>query len=241
MMNENRNLISMRQRRMIRQLNREIQARKERRSVARKVFAVIMTVCAVILGLLIMVGAAEIRAAEEAQAAVLRKHRITSQNITAQYPHSPNAGLQAEDPYMVESLPAEAPDHGEPPEAIEIITKEATAADAVPDMVISEMETTTVPEERWESLGVWKLTAYCPCEKCNGRGRAWKTASGAPMVAGRTVAVGGLPFGTELMINGQTYVVEDRGVHGHHVDILHESHAAANRFGIQRAEVFIKR
>lgn len=41
-MNENRNLISMRQRRMIRQLNREIQARKERRSVARKVFAALM-------------------------------------------------------------------------------------------------------------------------------------------------------------------------------------------------------
>lgn len=229
MMNENRNLISMRQRRMIRQLNREIQARKERRSVARKVFAVIMMVCAVILGLLIMVGAAEIRAAEEAQAAVLRRHRITSQNITAQYPHSPNAGLQAEDPYMVESLPDVPPDHGEAPEAIVVVSKgEITTAEAL-------------PEERWESMGIWKLTAYCPCEKCNGRGRAWKTASGAPMVVGRTVAVGGLPFGTELMINGQTYVVEDRGVHGHHVDILHESHAAANRFGVKRAEVFIKR
>ena len=227
MMNENRNLISMRQRRMIRQLNREIQARKERRSVARKVFAVIMMVCLIIIGALVMVCAAEIRAAEDAQAAVLRDFRIRPETL-AQYPHSPNVGLQAEDPYMVESLPAEAPVDGEPPEAIEIVTKEATAAEAV-------------PVERWESLGVWKLTAYCPCEKCNGRGRAWKTASGAPMVAGRTVAVGGLPFGTELMINGQTYVVEDRGVHGKHVDILHESHAAANRFGIQRAEVFIKR
>ena len=227
MMNENRNLISMRQRRMIRQLNREIQARKERRSVARKVFAVIMMVCLIIIGALVMVCAAEIQAAEDAQAAVLRDFRIRPETL-AQYPHSPNVGLQAEDPYMVESLPAEAPVDGEPPEAIEIVTKEATAAEAV-------------PAERWESLGVWKLTAYCPCEKCNGRGRAWKTASGAPMVVGRTVAVGGLPFGTELMINGQTYVVEDRGVHGHHVDILHESHAAANRFGIQRAEVFIKR
>lgn len=227
MMNENRNLISMRQRRMIRQLNREIQARKERRSVARKVFAVIMTVCLIIIGALVMVCAAEIRAAEDAQAAVLRDFRIRPETL-AQYPHSPNVGLQAEDPYMVESLPAEAPVDGEPPEAIEIVTKEATAAEAV-------------PAERWESLGVWKLTAYCPCEKCNGRGRAWKTASGAPMVVGRTVAVGGLPFGTELMINGQTYVVEDRGVHGNHVDILHESHAAAKRFGIQRAEVFIKR
>ena len=227
-MNENRNLISMRQRRMIRQLNREIQARKNRRETARKVFAVIMTVCAVILGLLILVGAAEIRAAEEAQAAVLRRHRITSQNITAQYPHSPNAGLQAEDPYMVESLPAEAPVDGEPPEAIEIVTKDATAAEAV-------------PAERWESLGVWKLTAYCPCEKCNGRGRAWHTASGAPMVIGDTVAVGGLPFGTKLRIRDHIYTVTDRGVHGHHVDILHESHRAANKFGMQHAEVFIKR
>lgn len=227
-MNENRNLISMRQRRMIRQLNRELQARKNRRDAARKAFAAVMTAMMVILGLLVMVCAAEIRAAEEAQAAVLRRHRITGQNITAQYPHSPNAGLQAEDPYMVESLPAEPQDPGEPPEAIEVVTKDATAAEAV-------------PAERWESLGTWKLTAYCPCERCNGRGRAWKTASGAPMVVGRTVAVGGLPFGTELMINGQIYVVEDRGVHGHHVDILHASHAAANRFGVQRAEVFIKR
>ena len=229
MMNENRNLISMRQRRMIRQLNREIQARKERRSVARKVFAVIMTVCAVILGLLIMVGAAEIRAAEEAQAAVLRRHRITSQNITAQYPHSPNAGLQAEDPYMVESLPAEAPDHGEPPEAIEIITKEATAAEAV-------------PAERWESLGVWKLTAYCPLECCNGEGNAWKTASGAPMKVGDTVAAVGLPYGTKIRIGDHVYTVTDTGrLEENQLDILHESHAAAKRFGVQRAEVFIKR
>lgn len=228
-MNENRNLISMRQRRMIRQLNREIQARKERRSVARKVFAVIMTVCAVILGLLIMVGAAEIRAAEEAQAAVLRRHRITSQNITAQYPHSPNAGLQAEDPYMVESLPAEAPDHGEPLEAIEIVTKDATAAEAV-------------PAERWESLGVWKLTAYCPLECCNGKGNAWKTASGAPMKVGDTVAAVGLPYGAKIRIGDHVYTVTDTGrLEENQLDILHESHAAAKRFGVQRAEVFIKR
>lgn len=228
-MNENRNLISMRQRRMIRQLNKELQARKNRRETARKVFAAIMTVCAVILGLLIMVGAAEIRAAEEAQAAVLRRHRITSQNITAQYPHSPNAGLQAEDPYMVESLPAEAPDHGEPPEAIEIITKEATAAEAV-------------PAERWESLGVWKLTAYCPLECCNGKGRAWKTASGAPMVVGDTVAAVSLPYGTKIKIGDHVYTVTDTGrLEKNQLDILHESHAAAKRFGVQRAEVFVLR
>ena len=230
MMNENRNLISMRQRRMIRQLNREIQARKERRSVARKVFAVIMTVCAVILGLLIMVGAAEIRAAEEAQAAVLRRHRITSQNITAQYPHSPNAGLQAEDPYMVESLPAEAPDHGEPPEAIEIITKDATAAEAV-------------PAERWESMGEFTLTFYCPCYQCS-EGWEHQTASGATAVEGITVAADpSIPFGTHVLINGEEYIVQDRGgsIKGNKIDIFKESHSECLKNGIQKAEVFVKR
>ena len=61
------------------------------------------------------------------------------------------------------------------------------------------------------------------------------------MVIGDTVAVGGLPFGTKLRIRDHIYTVTDRGVHGHHVDILHESHRAANKFGMQHAEVFIKR
>ena len=95
--------------------------------------------------------------------------------------------------------------------------------------------------ERWESLGVWLLSAYCPEICCNGRGRAWKTASGAPMMVGDTVAVGGLPFGTKLKIRDHIYTVTDRGVTGKHVDILHESHRAANRFGLQHAEVFILR
>lgn len=93
----------------------------------------------------------------------------------------------------------------------------------------------------WESLGVWKLTAYCPLECCNGRGRAWQTASGAEMVVGRTVAAAHFPFGTKLKINGHVYVVEDRGVTGKHVDILFPTHAAGNEFGIQYAEVFILR
>lgn len=93
----------------------------------------------------------------------------------------------------------------------------------------------------WESLGTWLCTAYCPEECCNGRGRAWTTASGEPMVIGETVAVGHLPFGTRLLIDGHEYVVEDRGVHGHHVDILHESHSAARKFGTQHKQVFIWR
>lgn len=92
----------------------------------------------------------------------------------------------------------------------------------------------------WESQGTWLLTAYCPESCCNG-GNAWKTASGAKMVFGRTVAVGHLPFGTRLLIDGHEYVVEDRGVRGHQVDILYPDHESALDFGMQHSEVFIWR
>ena len=112
--------------------------------------------------------------------------------------------------------------------------------DAIDGTIHTASEAEQEPAERWESLGVWKLTAYCHGSCCNGR-NAGRTASGAPMTDGRTVAVGHLPFGTHLLIDGHEYVVEDRGVRGNHVDILFPDHKSANRFGVKRVEVFIKR
>lgn len=129
----------------------------------------------------------------------------------------------------VGAMPTEAQEAAQPPTGVN-----ETPLASMPDAEIVE-----AVGERWESLGVWLLSAYCPEICCNGRGRAWKTASGAPMVVGDTVAVGGLPFGTKLKIRDHIYTVTDRGVTGKHVDILHESHRAANRFGLQHAEVFI--
>ena len=120
------------------------------------------------------------------------------------------------------------------PEALPGAANEAVAT--MPNAIMVE----TVGE-RWESLGVWKLSAYCPLECCNGKGRAWKTASGIPMAIGETVATARLPFGTKLKIRDHIYTVTDRGVPYGQVDILHESNAACYRFGIQRAEVFILR
>ncbi len=137
------------------------------------------------------------------------------------------APVYTEGTVLVESIPETFPEE-QPP----VVT---TAAN-----IEHEAITADPPGETWESLGRWKLTAYCPCRKCNGS-NAGRTASGAPMEVGRTVAVGGLPFGTQLKINGHVYTVEDRGVTGHHVDILHSDHATALRFGIQYAEVYIKR
>lgn len=66
-------------------------------------------------------------------------------------------------------------------------------------------------------LGVWRLTAYMDTPADQGA-YVGQTASGAPLVAGETVAVSeatcarlGLQFGDKLMIDGHIYTLEDYG------------------------------
>lgn len=87
-------------------------------------------------------------------------------------------------------------------------------------------------------LGDFTLTAYCSCSICCGSWSGGGTASGTAPAAGRTVAMGGVPFGTKLLINGNVYTVEDRGTGYGHVDIYMNSHSAALQFGSQRASVY---
>lgn len=86
-------------------------------------------------------------------------------------------------------------------------------------------------------LGRFRLTAYCPCAQCCGKSDGI-TASGAIATAGRTVAMGGVPLGTKLMINGSVYIVEDRGTPYGHVDIFFNSHGEALQFGSTYADVY---
>ena len=88
------------------------------------------------------------------------------------------------------------------------------------------------------SLGRFKLTGYCSCSICTGQWSGGSTASGTTPTAGRTIAMGGVPFGTKLMINGQIYTVEDRGTAYGHVDVFFGSHSEAIAFGVQYADVY---
>lgn len=69
---------------------------------------------------------------------------------------------------------------------------------------------------------------------------------GTITATGETVHVGGvacnfLPFGTEVVIDGVEYVVNDRcGIDGC-IDIFMESYEDAIQFGRQYKEVYIKR
>lgn len=86
-------------------------------------------------------------------------------------------------------------------------------------------------------LGTFTLTAYCNCAQCCGTAGNL-TASGTVPTAGRTVAMAGVPFGTQLLINGTVYTVEDLGTPYGHVDIYCSSHSEALAFGLQSAEVY---
>lgn len=89
----------------------------------------------------------------------------------------------------------------------------------------------------YQYLGEYLLTAYCPCPICCGKYSNMEnpvTASGARPTAGLTIAApSNFAFGTKIMIDGQVYVVQDRGgaITGNHFDIYFNTHQEALNFG----------
>jgi 3D (Asp-Asp-Asp) domain-containing protein len=98
----------------------------------------------------------------------------------------------------------------------------------------------TKENEELVSLGEYKLTAYCGCSKCCGKWSEFNlTASGTIPKQGRTVGCNSLKFGTEIIINGKKYVVEDTGnMKDNVIDIYFDLHEDALNFGVQYVEVF---
>ena len=87
--------------------------------------------------------------------------------------------------------------------------------------------------------GIYKVTAYCACVQCCGKTDGI-TASGTQATANRTIAAPRtFSFGTKVVINGITYVVEDRGgaIQGHRIDIYMDTHAQALQWGVRYVQV----
>ncbi len=91
-----------------------------------------------------------------------------------------------------------------------------------------------------ECLGTFTLTAYCGCSKCSGGHNL--TATGTTPAEGRTIAADPsvLPYGTQVVIDGVVYTVEDcgSGVCGNHIDIFCATHDSALAFGRRTAKVY---
>jgi len=93
------------------------------------------------------------------------------------------------------------------------------------------------------SLGEYKVTAYCSCEKCCGKWADGFTTSGDKATEGITIAADWsvLPEGTIIYIEGiGERVVQDTGgaIKGKRLDLYFENHQDALNFGVQDLEVW---
>lgn len=93
------------------------------------------------------------------------------------------------------------------------------------------------------SIGEYTITHYCPCKSCCGKTDGI-TATGTVATADRTIAVDPsvIPYGTEVIIDGKTYVAEDCGgaIKGRKIDIYVDSHQEAINRGRVTREVFLR-
>lgn len=117
-----------------------------------------------------------------------------------------------------------------------------TAAEIITCVVeTSELITEPTTTQKYTEV-VATLTAYCPCKRCCGKTDGI-TASGPQATAGRTVAVDNsiIPYGTEIIIDGHSYIAEDCGavVKGYTIDIFFDTHEEALSFGKQTKTVYI--
>ena len=101
--------------------------------------------------------------------------------------------------------------------------------------VVIEPEEQEQPEKT-PVIIIVNASAYCPCYRCCGKCDGI-TATGTKATAGRTIAVDPkvIPYGTEVIINGNTYVAEDCGgaIKGNRIDVYFDTHAEALQFGRQ--------
>lgn len=113
----------------------------------------------------------------------------------------------------------------------------------ITEPIIEVVETDEIVEEVEETKEtepiMFKVTAYCPCVKCCGKSDGI-TATGVKAKQGRTIAVDPkyIPYGTKIIINGNTYIAEDCGgnIKGNRLDIYFDSHQEALAFGVQHLE-----
>ncbi len=137
-----------------------------------------------------------------------------------------------------------------PPVETETITAMIPDAHAPP---MPEPTPEPIPEPEPTPLGTFRVTAYCPCEKCCG---VWALnrpngivygAAGIELKAGVSAA-SPLPFGTVVEVEGLgEYTVQDRTAQwvvekfGENlIDIYCDTHEEAEAIGLQYLNVYLK-
>lgn len=101
-----------------------------------------------------------------------------------------------------------------------------------------------------KQLGIFRVTAYCSCEKCCGKWANLRSdgivygASGEELIPFKSIAVDTsvIQYGETVFIDGKEYVAHDCGaaIRGNKIDIYMNDHQAAIEWGVQELEVYKK-
>lgn len=104
------------------------------------------------------------------------------------------------------------------------------------------------PPKSLDYLGDFKVTAYCSCSECcddwadNRPDGKVIGAAGEELIPNYSVAVDSdvIPYGTEILIDGVSYIAHDTGsaIKGNRIEIYFENHDDALDFGVQKKKVF---
>lgn len=116
-------------------------------------------------------------------------------------------------------------------------TEKVTTTKVTTTKPVTTTVETTEAEETYTTT--FLVTAYCACYECCGKTDGI-TASGTVATQGRTIAVDPdyYPYGTEIILNGNTYVAEDCGgaISGNDIDMYFDNHQDALEWGIRYVE-----
>jgi 3D (Asp-Asp-Asp) domain-containing protein len=94
-----------------------------------------------------------------------------------------------------------------------------------------------------KSLGTFRITYYCPCSICCGPWADGITSTGITATTNYTIAVDPsvIPYGSQVVIDGQVYVAQDCGgaIQGNCIDVYVATHAESERKGVKYTEVYL--
>ena len=108
-------------------------------------------------------------------------------------------------------------------------------------LITQQIDISEFPNKK---LGKFELTWYCPCEKCVGKKKIIRTATGTTPGANRTIAVDPkqIPLGSIVyIVNHGYFIAEDTGgaIKGNRIDIFVDSHTEALQYGRKVANVYL--
>lgn len=114
----------------------------------------------------------------------------------------------------------------------------------VKETIVESMPISYNQKLPFTNIGQFDLSFYCPCEKCVGKKKIVRTASGTKPKANYTIAVDTriIPLGSILYIEGFGYfIAQDTGsaIKGNRIDIFVDSHQQALKLGRKKANVYL--